>query len=504
MKKMNIKIHVYIKLVVIGIFAAGIISCDEHFEEVNKNPNGIADVDPAYLFAQGARNSFRNGISGGYDYRVAAQLSHFYVGTQIDRTVDKYDQDLDGGSYEALFGDEYRQKLKYYNEILMLTAPGMEKENEFQYAVADVMAVLSYSILTDAYGSIPYFEGGFGNSNILSPVYDAQDIVYEDMINRLTADIETLKTAEGGVDLRNQDPVFQNDADRWLRFANSLRFRLAMRMRHVEPTKAGSVIMACLNEPLMSEVFHNAVSINIDGGNSQLFSPWYSTFDFWNFRISDRVVDQLDSTNDPRLMIYAKPNRAGVYRGFINGLVDEIFGVEVNQDYSFPGDYLVSKNTNTYLMTAAEIAFLKAECAVFGLGGLSSTDADALYRDGIKLTMERVGVADEDITAFLATPAASLSGTQEEQFEQIATQLWLSFAPNFTEAYASIRRTGYPAIPKRDGITKTLGVTNGELPSRIIYPLTEKLTNEGNVSKAIDALGGVDELSARVWWDVRR
>lgn len=502
MKKINFNIQVYIKLFIAAIFIIGIISCDEHFAEVNTNPNGIADVNPAYLFAQGARNSFRNGISGGYDYRVAAQLSHFYVGIQIDRTVDKYDQDLDGGSYEALFGDEYKQKLKYYNEIMMLTAPGMEKENQYQYAVADVMAVLSYSILTDAYGSIPYFEGGFGNSNVLSPTYDTQELIYEDMLNRLANDVETLKTAGGTVSLRNQDPVFFNNSDLWLRFANSLRFRLAMRMRHVEPTKAGAIITSCLSEPLMSLNAHNAVSVNVDGGNSQLFSPWYSTFDFWNFRISDRIVSQLDSTNDPRLAIYAKTNEAGIYRGFVNGWVDDIFGVEINKDYSFPGDYLVSKNTNTYLMTAAEIAFLQAECALFGLGG---TDANSHYQRGIRLTMERVGVSDENITTFLGTPTATLSGTQEEQFEQIATQLWLSFPPNFTEAYATIRRTGYPVIPKRDGITTTLGATNGELPSRIIYPLTEKLTNENNVSKAIDGLGDDgDVLSTRVWWDVRR
>ncbi|MCK5281037.1 MAG: SusD/RagB family nutrient-binding outer membrane lipoprotein, partial [Cyclobacteriaceae bacterium] len=81
---------------------------------------------------------------------------------------------------------------------------------------------------------------------------------------------------------------------------------------------------------------------------------------------------------------------------------------------------------------------------------------------------------------------------------------WLSFAPNFTEAYAAMRRTGYPVIPTRDGITTTLGVTNGELPSRIIYPLSEKLTNNPNAEKAIDGMGGDDVLSTKVWWDVRR
>ena len=491
----------YSKVILTAIFLLGFIACDDRFEEVNTNPNGIADVDPAHLFASGARATFRSGISGAYDYRVGAQLVHFYVGIQNDRNIDKYEHDLTGGTYESLFGSEYQSKIKYYNEVMKLTGPGMEKENEFQYAVSDVMAVLAYTILTDAYGSIPYFEGGKGNSGELSPVYDSQDVIYEDMINRLSADIETLKTADGTVDLIGQDPVFDDDPDLWLRFANSLRLRLAMRIRHVEPGQAAGIISASLDESLMTSNLHNAVSYNVDGENSQMYSPWYGTFDFWNFRISDRLITELSSTNDPRLAIYAKTNEAGIYKGFVNGWVDEIFGVEINKDYSFPGDYLVSKGTNTYLMTAAEIAFLQAECALFSLGG---TDANAHYRRGIELTMRRVGVSEDDITAFLATETATLSGTPEEQFEQIGTQLWLSFAPNFTEAYAAMRRTGYPVIPARDGITTTLGVTNGELPSRIIYPLSEKLTNNPNVEKAIDGMGGEDVLATRLWWDVRR
>ena len=64
MEKLNkvMKNHIYILAVI--IFGFGLSSCDDHFKEVNTNPNGITDVDPAHLFARGARNSFRNGISG--------------------------------------------------------------------------------------------------------------------------------------------------------------------------------------------------------------------------------------------------------------------------------------------------------------------------------------------------------------------------------------------------------------------------------------------------------
>jgi hypothetical protein len=482
------------------LFILALNACDDRFEEVNTNPNGISDVDPSHLFATAARAQFRSGISS-FDYQTAGQMSHIYTGVFVERFIDQYQQDLSGSTYESLYNTVYQSLIRYYNEILMLTGPGMEKEHASQYAVADVMAVLSYSRLTDAFGDVPYFNGGLGVVGELRPEYDSQQDIYYDMIERLKKDVETLKQADETVGLIGQDPIFRDDPDLWLRFANSLRLRLAMRIRHVDPDTAADVITECLSEPLLTSNDHNAVQWGIDGDNSQLFSAWYGTFSYYNFRISDRVVSRLSSTNDPRLPVYATQMSDSTYKGFQNGLVEEVFAEEINLEHSYPGEYLVGKGAPTYLMTASEIAFLQAECALFGLGG---TDENTHYRNGIQLAMERVGVSEDDLTAFLATGTATLSGTQEEQFEQICEQMWLAFLPNTAEAYSMMRRTGYPVIPERDGITTDRGDTEGELPSRLIYPLSEKQRNTENVQTAIDNLPGGDELKSRVWWDVRR
>ena len=502
MKTMLKAMKKYIFLLIIT--SLGLAGCDERFDELNTNPNGITEknVDPAYLFATAARNSLRSGAAGGYGYKIASQMAHYYVGVNNDHIIDQYFQDLSGTSYESLYDSEYQSKLKYYIEIMKLVGPGADKENPLQYAVADVMAVLSYARLTDAYGSIPYFEGGFGNlTGDLSPKYDPQDVIYPDMIRRLTEDIAALEQAGGSVGLHGQDPIYGDDPDKWLRFANSLRLRLAMRMRHVAPTEAQTAITASLAGPLMTSNEHNMVQYNEDGDNSALFSPWYNSFRFWNFRMSDKIITQLVSTSDPRLYIYAKPTSTGEYKGMVNGLVDEEFAEAIKEEYSFPGEYLVGKGAPLYQMTAAEIAFLQAECALFGLGG---SDANGHYRRGIELALRRVGVPQDSITTFLASPVSVLSGTQEEQFEQIGTQIWLAMAPNFHEAYTYMRRTGYPVIPKRDGVVTSLGDTNGELPSRILYPLSERLRNSTNVEDAISQMPDGDVLTERLWWDVRR
>jgi hypothetical protein len=482
------------------IFILSLNACDDRFTEVNTNPNGISDVDPSHLFATAARSQFRSGISP-FDYQTAGQMAHIYTGVFVERFIDQYQQDLSGSTYGSLYNTVYQDLIRYYNEILMLTGPGMEKEHALQYAVADVMAVLSYSKLTDAFGDIPYFNGGLGVVGELKPAYDSQDVIYLDMIERLRVDIEALKQGVGTVGLIGQDPIFKDDPDLWLRFANSLRLRLAMRMRHVEPGTAADIITECLSESLLTSNDHNAVQWGVDGGNSQLFSPWYGSFSYYNFRISDRIVSRLSSTSDPRLSIYATQMSDSTYKGFQNGLVEDVFVDEIDLEHSFPGEYLVGKGAPTYLMTAAEIAFLQAECALFNLGG---SNANTHYRNGIRLTMERVGVSEGDIITFLNTTTAILSGTQEEQFEQICEQMWLAFLPNTAEAYSMMRRTGYPHIPERDGIITDRGDTEGELPSRLIYPLSEKQRNSENVEQAINNLDGGDELKSRVWWDVRR
>jgi hypothetical protein len=88
-------------------------------------------------------------------------------------------------------------------------------------------------------------------------------------------------------------------------------------------------------------------------------------------------------------------------------------------------------------------------------------------------------------------------------FRQIATQLWISFAPNAFESWTTIRRTGYPVIEQRTPDKYSMGVTNGYLPTRINYPSTvERSVNEENLEAAKANMGG-DEIDLKLWWDRR-
>jgi hypothetical protein len=152
------------------------------------------------------------------------------------------------------------------------------------------------------------------------------------------------------------------------------------------------------------------------------------------------------------------------------------------------------------IMAASEIWFLRAEAALFNLGG--DEDPNEYYQKGIEQSMDRWKI---DATEYLSTsPLANLTGDDEEKFEQIATQMWIAFIPNHAEAWTNIRRTGYPEIAQRNDPLLSKGVTDGYLPKRLTYPYTvEKSLNGDNMQEAINRMGGEDKIDTPVWWDVR-
>jgi len=479
-------------------------SCTEDFEEINTDPNRLTEIDPEFLFASGIRHTFRDNNSTLH-YRFCAQYSHALVGTRIDKKPDEYVVILSENLYNNIFNGIYGGGIRYANEVLRLTSEG-KYQNEVRYAMADVIAVINYGKLTDAFGDVPYFDGGWGQLGFLKPSYDSQEDIYTDLLARLKEDIAIIKNADPENAFPGADPIFDNDLSKWVRFTNSLRLRLAMRIRHVDSGLAQTVINECMTEPLMEENDQNATFQNYDKDDSGLYNPWFGTWEYMQFKASEKFVEFLRSSNDPRLQAFISENSNGDYLGMPNGLAEDAFSAWNITNSSTLTENLLARDVPLFMMTCSEIWFLRAEAALFNL---APGDANQLYQTGIRKSLEQWNVTEAEITQFLNESHASLNGTEEQQFEQIGNQMWVAFTPNFVEAYANIRRTGYPVIPKRTSPDLLKGHTDGVLPSRIRYPIEEELNNSDNVKIALERQGinpipGLgDVISTPVWWDVR-
>lgn len=477
--------------------------CDDRFEEINTNPNALTEIPDDFLFANLVRNTIRDGISK-YQQDYAAQYAHQAVSNAWQKSIDQYlDSHQQGDVAEEMFRDTYKNSIKYANEIIAMNSEE-GNVNELRIAMAKSMAMVSFAKLSDYWGDIPYFEAGMGKYEMLTPKYDEQEIIYADMVDQLAEINTTIGNGNSANAFPGQDPLYDNDLEKWGRFVNSLRLRLAMRARFVEPGKYNAVIADCLSKPLIEDNSQNASLQHWDSDRGELYNPWYNKkieYDngAYTYNVSELLVNWLVDNDDPRITALVSKNRDGEYKGMVNGLNDVAFGNVVRSNLSVPGDLMLAPTQPLDIIQASEIWFLRAEAALFNLGG---NNANEYYQNGIEQAMARWEV---DAADYLATsPLANLTGDTEEQFEQIAEQMWVAFIPNHVEAWSNMRRTGYPVIKKRINPLLSKGVTDGYLPKRLVYPYTvEKSLNGDNMQEAIDRIGGEDKIDTPVWWDVR-
>jgi len=478
-------------IVVVALVGMLFLSCEKHLEDLYDNPNSVTTIDDAALFTKAVRSLFQ-GTTDNASGHFAGQLAHYYVAGSTWRAPDQYGDGFDG-DYNSILNGMYGGTIRHIEEVLEITtAEGTS--NNVRNAMADIIAVLGYARITDAFGDIPYMEGGKGKSeDIVQPKYDTQESIYKDMIIRLTNSISVLKTADPAMGYPNSDPIFNNDLSKWVRFANSVRLRLGMRLRYADAGLSQSTVTQCLADPLMETPAHDAFMIETEGTGNAWFTRRTG---FPSIKMSNTMIDQLQGTADPRLSVFVSRNGNGDYSGMTNGLTDTAFG---NSDFANRSDMglaISSSDSKLYMITAAEVWLLRAEAALAYDNDPAS--ANNLYRTGIETSLNQWGVDATAISNFMASPTATLAGTNDE--EQIGTQMWVALTPNFFEGWTHIRRTGYPVIAQRTDANLSKGATNGIMPTRFMYSSFELGSNNANVTEAINRQGA-NKIDTPVWWD---
>ncbi|MEQ8880623.1 MAG: SusD/RagB family nutrient-binding outer membrane lipoprotein [Cyclobacteriaceae bacterium] len=477
------------------------LACTEDFEELNTDPALLSEgqLDVGLLLTTVQKRMI---IDRGAD--PMGTIGHFsgYISS--------------GGSVpfnEAAFGGDFiagYSALLNASEIERLTSDDPELINK--NAIARIMKVYIYQFITDQYGDIPYSEavGSLGSVNT-QPSYDTQESIYSDLFIELenaTSDLDESMSTYGSEDL-----IYGGDVDKWRRFGNSLKLRMALRLSYSDPAVASSQITSLLSEDLMETNADNAFVTSSDDFESNQNSM-YNQIVGWGgkeglpYYMGNTIVDLLQDNGDPRLPIVidatinsqeeaALNDDPGllVYRGRPLGL-----GTPEEREHYQPGDLsLVGEWYSQPILDIpaihySEVCLALAEAKLrFDLG---SNSADFWYKEGIRADMERYGISETEIIDFLATPAATLAGTFEEQLQQIMEQKNIALFPNDVEAWSEWRRTGYPKIL----IGSMVGDTDGQIPRRATYPIEEGNLNSANYKATSDRIGG-DVLMTKNWWD---
>jgi hypothetical protein len=483
--------------------AAAVSACNnDKLTNVNRNPNAPEAVPAAQLFPAAAVSSI-NRVRSDIEITPSA-FTHWpqYLAEYQYPEISYYQ--FRPTTADAWWNAFYTGPLQDLEQALR-----QAKTASLPNQIGPVLVIraFDYSTISGFWGDVPFGEANKGDAGKLAPVYDKQQVVYDSLLKNL-ADANAMMSASAGAGFGSQDPLYAGDVTKWKKFANSLRARLGMNLSKRDANRAKTEVAAAIAAGGFASNADNAqISWPGDGTNN---NPWCDTEKECNgtrddARLSATLIDTLKSLSDPRLQVYARPVQdatcgtvalctavaAGGYRGMPNGLEAGDAG-DWGPKSSRLGKQVFAADQPSYFMTYAEFSFIKAEAAE---RGWITGSAAQFYNDGIRASMQQWGVADADITTYLAQPRIVYAGGTAG-LAQIGLQKWLSLFTQGFEAWSEWRRTGYPNLtPALNAKT-----ANGQLPRRVIYPQTEQSFNNANLQSAITTQGG-DALDKRLWID---
>lgn len=477
-------------------------SCTKDFTEINTDPNGTPTALPQQLLAPA--------LVGTLTYNMIRNRNFNNELMQV--TVDPSDAegrvfryDYRPGLSDYLYNGLYSE-LTNFKDMYKVASQELNYNRSYM-GISLICQSWIYSILTDTYGDIPYFQSNLAkDSSIYEPRFDAQQDIYMDIFKKLDTANVYLSTGTGI--LPTSDPVYGGNVANWRKFGNSLYLRLLLRvsgkaeMTEFCKTKIKQIVETY---PIMASNEESAILRWT--GVGPYSSPYLSVReqDFRAPGLASFFIDNLAAWNDPRIDIPTYGS-GGINRWGISPYSGSYQGIP--SGYA-PGEnpvkkcYFLSNTSSSSLMTEpltgmmmnyAELKFILAEAAV---RGWITGSAETYYNDGalnsITLWLPKWPVKIKD---FLTAGDIEWIETLplEEKLEKIHLQKYYALFLTDLQQWFEYRRTGHPTLPKGAGLKN-----NGVMPARMVYPVYVQSTNPTNYKLAV-AKQGPDQIYTQVWW----
>ncbi|MCE5347339.1 MAG: SusD/RagB family nutrient-binding outer membrane lipoprotein [Bacteroidales bacterium] len=527
-----LKLYIFLS---IAVFTS---SCTKNFDEINTNPKELT-VDKLNSASYGyvVRSAIyspcylRNGSLMQLGQSLFTDIYANYFATSTPNFLsDRYV--LVGSWLNTYFSSFYSgsaPQIKYAEDFARQN--GLVREQ----AMMKIWKVYIYQKYTDLFGPIPYSE--FGNMEKEIP-YDSQSDIYHSFFLELDSAITVLKANAGTTSaaLSSYDPIYKGNIDKWAKLGSSIRLRLALHVKYVDPVLAKTQAEKAVKD--------GVITANADNAFVTTTTDWTNPYDLitsWGeFRMSSDMESILKGYLDPRVEKYFQVavtpdptddftgiqfNFEGMRNGQTKSNRSAIDFKKKASDMAKPYVILNDKGPNWPIFRAFEANFLKAEGALEGWN-MGGTAAD-LYKAGIELSLTEnscpltnlkgdiyatsnlipasPGFDWSDPTKIQVpvstVPVAFLTnGTKEQQLEQIITQKWIGLYPDSPEAYTERRRTKYPTLyPRLE--SENIDIPATSLPTRLPYVTSEYTNNANQVKAAVELLGGPDNGVTKLWWD---
>ena len=503
-----------------------VISCKD-LDELNINPNGVdpnnADLNllmPTIITGVG-----QTVVNLGFG-DIAGVMQH----TQQDGWSsghNDYDWDNQSKSWKGYYSI-LRNNNEYYQKAV-------EGEFEFHQGVALIMKAYTFGLIADLWGDAPYTDAlkAEQGAEFFKPVFDSQKDIY----TAILADLETANTllSKNSDSYANitatQDVLYNGNATKWRKFANSLALRYYMRLSAKESATAEQGIKKITSDPSTYPLITSAdddANVSYIGSSPSDSWPTNMVFDpdpsgsYMRIKLCATLVDALQNLNDPRLGVWANKIETPLVlvsgeevdrivdgkREISQDIVDdyeEAWGVGLDYDAEYVGippsifaapQYNLNPNLDQgvfnphcsqlndiykesagslllmRLMSAAEVNFILSEAALYGW--INGT-AEEYYAYGIEQSFNAWGVGDEFDSYIGGAPYSGL--------ESIIQQKWIASWSAAAESWFDYRRTGFPVLETGESAKRQA------LPLRFYYHFDDEISkNTTNAEAAITKL----------------
>lgn len=433
--------------------------------------------------------------------------------------------------YSAL--TQLRKLESLYNE----ESTGQQEQDEAFLLAARLQVYDFFAATVDVFGDMPFSKAcTLPLTNDVQQSYapyDKAEDIYRTILSELKEMAPRFRTIPVPRNFSTQDFINWGDMDKWERYANSLRLRLAMRVASQgELAEEGRAIIKEILEnpteyPLIEEQANNVFITNQKSGQLN-FTAGSGLGDWVTNRLaSGPVIDRMLShgnynmessdpltgtyvkgTDDPRILLYYNPVKI-VNRN--TGQTDEhrYLGTDVSvsdelTEYynSQAEDELITTNKgfsqitqngffwqndkfDMLIMASPEIHFIKAEAYAMGYGvAQDMTRAEEEFKTAVSQSIrlwyyyDSIGTGENtrryeaptDEAIAAFADARWKSSDYTDKLDAIITQKWVHFAFLVSrEAWSDLRRTGYPSGLVFPEVAGTIP----NVPNRWRYPTTE-------------------------------
>lgn len=265
-------------------------SCTSEFDKWNTDSNSASEEDMTHdnmntgaFFSQMEHNVYTVGLDKGGSFQVIDMLTGGLFSGYFSNIKASYDVGSTHSAHYSLpdkwmnipFNDTYTNLMQPW---LSLTTNSEKAGTTAVTALANVVKVFGMARITDMYGPIPYTQFGTG----INVAYDSQEAVYNAFFTELDNAIEELETyhtaSPSSKLLANYDFVFAGDVEKWIRFANTLRLRLALRVAYANESLAKQEAQKSFDDAVG---FLEESAKHVNGAKFSFLNPFWEVTKSW-------------------------------------------------------------------------------------------------------------------------------------------------------------------------------------------------------------------------------